>query len=301
MPKPNFFIVGAPKCGTTALSHYLRDHQNVFISAPKEPHYFATDIPRYRIVSTEEDYYKLFDDANDKHLAIGDASVLYLYSNEAIQNIHEFDPNAKIIAMFRNPADLVYSMHSQLIYSRDENEEDFGKAWELTEQRKNGDCVPHLCRDEKVLYYDEIAKMGEQLESLLSIFPQSQIKVIFFEDFVKNTHQVYSDVLEFLGLPDDHRTEFPRINENKQHRFDWLANFTERVPNKLVAAGSVVKRMLGLKSMAFILIALRKLNMNKLERKPLNDQLRIQILQSYHGDIAKLSQLTGKDLSHWLV
>ena len=74
MRKPNFFIVGAPKCGTTALSEYLREHPQVFMSRPKEPHHFATDMPRYRFTKNEADYLDLFSGADDSHTAIGEAS-----------------------------------------------------------------------------------------------------------------------------------------------------------------------------------------------------------------------------------
>ena len=110
MPIPNFFIVGAPKCGTTALCEYLKYHPNVFMSTPKEPHYFAEDFERYRHVKTEDKYLALFGDCNDRHLMIGEASVFYLRSTRAVSLIRDFNPDAKIIVMLRNPVDMVYSL-----------------------------------------------------------------------------------------------------------------------------------------------------------------------------------------------
>lgn len=75
MRKPTFFIIGAPKCGTTALSEYLREHPNVFVSIPKEPHYFAEDFVRYRRVETLKDYMDIFRSASDKHFTVGEVSV----------------------------------------------------------------------------------------------------------------------------------------------------------------------------------------------------------------------------------
>ena len=69
--RPNFFIVGAPKCGTTALYEYLRPHPNVFMSPVKEPHFFATDLGEYPFVRTWEEYTALFQESTDRHLAIG--------------------------------------------------------------------------------------------------------------------------------------------------------------------------------------------------------------------------------------
>ena len=120
MKKPNFFIVGAPRCGTTALSEYLRGHPNVFFSQPKEIGFFATDFPGSRVITRFEDYMALFNDVQPDHLRVGEGSVWYMYSREAARNIHEYNPKAKLIVMLRNPVDLVHSLHSQLLLSIDE-------------------------------------------------------------------------------------------------------------------------------------------------------------------------------------
>ena len=85
--KPNFFIVGAPKCGTTALASYLNEHSKIFVSNPKEPHYFATDFPRYRLYDSLKQYLDIFNDAKSENVAIGEASVFYMYSRGYKKNI----------------------------------------------------------------------------------------------------------------------------------------------------------------------------------------------------------------------
>jgi len=300
MTKPNLFIVGAPKCGTTALSEYLREHPNVFMCEPKEPFYFATDFPRYEsiIAKTEEEYLALFEGVTESEYVVGEASVIYLYSKEAIQNIMNFSSNAKIIVMLRNPVELVYSMHSQLLYSSDEDEADFEKAWNLIEQRKKGNNIPEKCRDRKMIFYDEIAKQGEQLERLLNIFKKENVKVIFSEDFFNNTEKVYQDVLGFLGLENDNRKSFPRINQNKHHKFRWLGQFTQRPPHKLINFILKIKNTLGIKQLR-ILDVLRKINLIKVERKSLSNEFKRLIIKSYYNDILKLSELTGRNLESW--
>lgn len=302
MPVPNFFIVGAPKCGTTALSEYLREHPNVFMCKPKEPHYFATDLPGYRFVTSEKEYIGLFDEALKIHKIIGEASVYYMYSKLAISEIYKFNPNARIIVMLRNPIQVVHSLHMQLLYNMDENEVDFEKAWDLIPLRKNGKNAPKNVRDIKILYYDEIAKMGEQLERLLNIFPKEHVKIIFFEEFVNNTRAVYKEVLKFLDLPDDNRKKFPKINQNKRNRLKWLANFTQRPPILLVNFSNKIKVMFNLKYIGFkyILTALRKVNMVTEPRKPMSIDLKIKILKEYKDDILELELLTGKNLTSWL-
>jgi len=300
MPKPNFFIIGAPKCGTTALSEYLKDHPNVFISPSKEPHYFSPDIPKYRLANSIEEYLHLFDNATDKHTMIGEASVFYLYSKKAAQLIKEFNPAAKIIIMLRNPIDLVHSMHSQLLYTRDEDIEDFAKAWSFIEKRKMGESIPKYCRDRKLLFYDEIAKLGEQLERIYNVFPEQQIEIIFSEDFFNDTEAVYKEVLEFLNLPYDGRTDFPKINKNKQHKLSKLADFTQRPPEWLVNIVLNIKNAIGLKRIK-ILQSLRNINSVETIRAPIDASTKLLLINNYRDDIVRLSELTGKDLNHWFL
>src|SRR6266545_5937438 len=128
MRRPDFFIVGAPKCGTTALNDYLKDHPEIFISARKELHFFGSDLvfrgPR-RI--TEQEYLSFFAPARHEK-RLGEASVWYLYSQQAAAEIKAFSPAARIIIMLRNPVDMMYSLHSQRLYNGRETISDFAKA-----------------------------------------------------------------------------------------------------------------------------------------------------------------------------
>ena len=297
MRKPNFFIVGAPKCGTTALSEYLREHPQVFMSRPKEPHYFATDLPKYRYTDIEENYLELFSDAKDTHCAVGEASVWYLYSKEAIANIRAFDAAAKLIVMVRNPVDMVYSMHSQALFNLAESESDFSKAWSLSESRKAGKRVPKNCLDSKILHYDEIGRFGSQLNCVLEIFPAEQVKVILFDDFISDTKGVYSEVLEFLGLMDDQREKFPRVNENKQLKI--RAPATENTPSLLVKPYRQIRALTGLGGLG-LWTKLVRWNRERLERPPLDDRMKNKIIQTYRSDILKLARITNKNLDHWI-
>lgn len=299
MPKPNFIIIGAPKCGTTALSEYLRGHGNIFMSTPKEIHYFSTDIPKYRKVLTENDYLALFSNANKDHIAIGEASVFYLYSNTAIYNINKFNKNVKIIIMMRNPIDLAYSMHSQLVYGNREDEKDFTKAWELIELRKNGKKIPKKSQEQKLLYYDEIAKLGKQYERVLEVIPKKQIMVIFTEDFLEDTRNEYKNVLNFLRVPDDNRLDFPKINQNKYHKLAWLGNLTQRPPPKLLDFILNIKNSIGIEKLG-ILRTLRKINLKKVQRKPLPIEFQEKLKKEYYNDVILLSELTGRDLTSWV-
>jgi hypothetical protein len=298
MVKPNFFIIGAPKCGTTALSEYLRDHPNIYISEPKEPHYFTFDFEQYRITKTIEEYLNLFSDTTAEHTAIGEGSVFYLYSSVALKKIYEFDPDAKIIVMLRNPVDLVYSFHSQLLYSADENEKNFEKAWRLQSIRQQGKQIPRQCREPAFLQYAAMGKLGEQIERLFTIFPREQIEIIWFEDFIHSTKQVYDRVLSFLEVNSDNRTDFIRINENKNHKWSVLGNFSEKPPAILTNIALKTRDSLGIKRLN-ALDTIRSFNTKVTARKSLTNIFRAELTTEFTPDIKKLSKLLNKDLSHW--
>jgi len=132
--KPDFFIVGAPKCGTTSMYHYLRQHDQIFMPDEKEPHYFGEDLKKRpdKFIDNEDEYLNLFKDAKPDQ-KLGEASTFYLYSKSASREIKEYNPDAKIIIMLRNPIDFLNSLHSQLLFSGNEDEPDFEIAMELEE------------------------------------------------------------------------------------------------------------------------------------------------------------------------
>ncbi len=135
MKFPNFFIIGAPKAGTTALSEYLRGHPQVFFSEPKEPHFFNDDFSA-RHTYDMDTYLSYFKDADEEYKAIGEGSVFYLSSKNAVPNILKKNPNAKFIVMLRNPVSMAQSWHAQAIHSFGETVLDFDKAWHLQDKRK---------------------------------------------------------------------------------------------------------------------------------------------------------------------
>lgn len=295
--RPTFFIVGAPKSGTTALDSYLADHPSIHMARPKEPHYFATDLPRYRDVSTEPDYIRLFDAGGDKEIG-GDASVFYLYSKEAIRLIKRFDSGAKLILMLRNPVDIVHSFHSQLLFGGDEEIKSFPEAWDATPARKSGQRVPKHCRARELLYYDEIALLGSQLERVLAEFPREQVHVIFFEDFAVDSGLEYRKVLEFLRIPDDGRTDFPRVNANRRHKIAFMP-LINRTASWLRAPVGMMKRALAVEEIG-LMDRLKAWDRVYEERQPLGTELKRSILSAYASDIDLLARITKRDLGHWL-
>jgi hypothetical protein len=304
--RPNFFIVGAPKCGTTALSEYLRGHPNIFMSTPKEPHYFSTDFNPlvYHYVRTLEDYLDLFRDASEEHHRMGEASVFYLYSTTAIANIREFDQEARIIAMVRNPIDMAYSLHAQYCYSLHENIMDFATAWQLQAARREGKKLPPSIDVPAYLQYQAVCSLGQQIERLLEVFPRHQVQVIVFDDLVFKTKAVYEDTLAFLGVPSDGREDFPIVNPSVElssptlKRIDGYLRRAARFRhlNRTVLA---TKRALGLEGRRLLGIS-SGLYTKQSERPALDPTIRAELAGVFEPDVDKLGRLLGIDLEHWL-
>jgi hypothetical protein len=297
--RPNFFIAGAPKCGTTALYRYLQPHPRIFMPEIKEPHFFATDLGTYPRIKTAGDYDALFAAAEARHLRVGEASVYYLRSTVAIPAIRAFNPHARIIAMFRNPVDMVYSLHSQLLYVAEENVADFETAWRLQERRSRGLDLPPRIRSPLLVQYLDVGRFGTQTERLLSSFPAEQVKIILYDDFAASPQRVYDDVIAFLGIDHDRRTEFPKINENKAARVGWLRRFSRKPPPALRQAVRSLKRAVGGEKLSSAKKKVVALNTSRERREPLSPELRAELVASFQDEVALLARLLGRDLSHW--
>jgi hypothetical protein len=305
MKVPNFFIVGAPRCGTTSLSRYLRDHPLVFMPMKKEPHFFARDIWQFRhhYIKSLTDYMALFEERTDQHLAVGEASVWYMYSWVALPEIFQYNKDARIVVMLRNPVDMVYSHHARMVYVLAEDERDFEKAWRLQASRRNGYNLPSSMqksdRTPELLQYAQIGRLGDQVERLLDIFPVGQVRMHFFDDFRLSTQSVYEDVLGFLSVPPDGRTVFQPANPHRTTRLESLARFYRPVPRPVGQFAAAAKRVFGVRSLGVVRF-IRELNTEVGAREPLEPGFRAELVDEFSGQVQKLMQLTGRDLNHWL-
>lgn len=299
MRKANFFIVGASKCGTTAMSEYLRSHPQVFMTTPKEPSYFAYDFPGIRYVATSEQYDQLFSQAPDSAVVMGEASPCYFHSLVAIENIYAYNPSAKLIVMLRNPLDMLGSYHAQLVFSMFEDQKSLEKAWRLQDERAAGRAIPARCREPKLLRYRHVVSFGDHLERLYRLFPREQVKVIFYEDFQRDPGAAYREVLAFLGLVCDGRDHFPTINTAKVSRWEWLNRLLHSPPGWALA---IMRRLSGTRTHDLVAHLHRRIKAyNSLSRRPagLSDALREELAFELAPQIDKLERLLGVSLQHW--
>ncbi|MCU7878589.1 MAG: sulfotransferase domain-containing protein [Candidatus Thiodiazotropha sp. (ex Lucinoma borealis)] len=301
MSKPNFFIVGAPKCGTTALAAYLGDHPQVFMSTPKEPHYFADDFPGYQFSPDLDGYLSLFLGANSDARVVGEASVYYLYSKTAVANIKAYDPDARLVAMLRNPVDMVHSLHAQLLFTLNENEPDFMTAWGRQGDRLAGKFIPKYCKDSAMLQYQAVASYTEQLKRLYKHFPKEQVKVILFDDFKDDVRQVYEDVLDFLTLDSDRRTSFDVVNASHVRRSKLISVLLRAKPKPIRQLWAMVKKHTGATAETGQKIGrwLEKSNTRYQGRESLTKDERAIIAASFMEEINMLENLLDRSFESW--
>jgi len=297
-PAPNFFLIGAPKSGTTALSEYLKGHPNIFFSPVKEPHFFDLDNSK-RLKLNGQTYLSLFAKADaERHIAVGEGSTGYLFSEVAVSEILKFNPKARFIVILRNPVELVQSWHAEMYFEGVENVADFATAWKLEPERRQGRSIPKTCWEPRKLFYSEWGKLGDQVERLFSVADRDQVKIILFDDFVTNTKAIYEDVLLFLGLPLDGRNEFQSVNENKTLRYPGLQRSLAFTANhfRRIRVASGLKLGLG----AGIIHRLLILNSKPASRQGPSPELSIELASFFRDDVQKLSKLVSRDLSHWV-
>lgn len=237
MKDPNFFIIGAPKSGTTSLAHYLAQHRQVFVSSPKELFYWSCDHPVARTrhnVFQLEDYLAYFENADDdQHIAVGEGSTNYLQSRTAVNNILEFCPESRFIVLLRDPVEAAYGMHGELLRHYFEDEEEFTEAWALQGTRAKGNRIPPKCVMVHQLQYADVVNYLDQLQRLFAAVPEQNRRVFMFERFKDDTRSVYQETLEFLGVPDDDRVDFPRMNPARQYRSGFVGRLYQTPPNWL--------------------------------------------------------------------
>jgi hypothetical protein len=296
MRKPNFFIVGAPRCGTRSMYEYLKAHPE--ITTPiyqKEPHYFGTDFKSRRFDrfrGNEAKYLALFAHGADRK-RIGEASVFYLYSKLAAQEIYQYNPEAKIIAMLREPVSMLHSYYYRLLKNQDETIDDFAQALVAEPDRKAGKRIPKtLYLMPEALYYSEIVKFSEQLTRYFDLFGRENTHVIIFDDFKADTPGVYRSTLDFLEVDSSFQPDLTPLNPNSRSRSLLLRRLMRN--EALVSVGYRVRRI----SLP-VFVAFKRWNARPVPRELLDPALKSRLQQQFKPEIERLSELLGRDLSAW--
>lgn len=300
MRVPDFFIVGAPKCGTTALYEYLRTHPGIYLPPDeKEPHFFCTDLLNRNHCRYEHlpDYLRLFEQAGPLQLT-GEASVFYLYSSVAIPNILRANPAARFIVLIRNPVELAYSLHAQLLRLLQEDVADFESAWHLQGERRRGRRIPETCDEPALLQYRLVCGLTTQLARLFRLAPEEQRLVLVFDDLKRNPRATYLRTLAFLGLPDDGRSSFERVNPSSVLRSAQVAKLLHSARARLGKAYTPIRKgfhRLGLRPYRWFY----RVNAKPTLREPLRPEFRAELEEEFRGEIRALEDLLQRSF-HWI-
>jgi len=299
---PNAFLIGAPKCGTTAIASYLSDHPNVFLPYPKEPSFWSFDLKRGETVSKldcVEDYLSIYKTALFSHKVLLDASTSYLQSENAVEEILKFSHDARFIVMLRNPVDVAYAFHMEQLFNTFEDEESFEKAWNLQEVRNAGKMIPSLCIEPKNLQYRQVAALGSHLTRLKGLLREDQLHIIFHEDFAKNPRATYLSLLSFLSLDDDGRENFEIIASAHYNKHPWLAILYQNPPRQIKYLMRGIKMLLSVYAHRNIIKLVKSLLIRRTPRPKLDSAFRAMLVKEFEPEVLKIEAITGRDLSGW--
>lgn len=291
MKKPNFFILGAPKCGTTSLAYWLSEHPQVFMSPVKEPNYFNFDYGRRRTCALSQ-YEALFSMATEAHRAVGEASPRYLYSRTAITGILKYAFEPLFIVMLRDPVEMAAALYDERVFHGDEHIESFEDAWECQEERLYGGRIKSRHLDPQMLMYGSICSLGEQLERLYRHVDRSRVHLVFMDDLKENAGREYGRIIQFLGLEPDARTEFPIRNSAKAPAYRFLNTMLKK-SNDILHRIGVPHIRLGLTE------TINTLNRKSIVRQQMAPAFERKLRQYFVSDIELLESLSGKDLTAW--
>ncbi len=298
---PDFFIIGAPKCGTTALAEYLSNHPDVFM-ARKEMHHFGADLHFGSQIFRRKEaaYLAEFTGWNGQLLA-GEASVWYLYSKQAAAEIKAFNPKARIIIMVREPAEMLYALYYQFRLDGNEHLPTFGQALAAEADRRAGRGLSRSTYFGQGLYYREVARYTEQIRRYIELFGREQVHVVVYDDFAADTVRAYGKVLEFLGLQARQPvSSFQVINPAQAVRSPFLRS----IMSDPLVRGTAVAMHAWLPRRAFAWLQqmegrLMRFNFRPAKRPQLDDAVRRSIELEFAPEVERLSQLLGRDLTYW--
>ncbi len=296
MKIPDFFIVGAPKCGTTSMNDYLHSHPDIFM-APKEIHYFGKDLGIIQPDLSQNEYLDFVKNGQDCKLR-GEASAWYLYSGNAAKEIYNFNPEAKIIIMLRNPVDMIRSLHRQFVFDLDEDVTEFEEAILLEENRKKGKCLPNSKNFKHLPSYIDSATYAPRIRNYMHVFGKDAIHFILFDEFIHNTEDVFKNTLEFLGIDTSFKLIFSVKNPGRELKSLRLHRTIDR-PTDI--SRKVIRTILPSKKVREHVAAyLYRKNIRYTTTPPIAETLKKSLKELFIKDITETEKLTGFNLHNWL-
>src|SRR5690606_18761876 len=313
MPIPDFLIVGAPKCGTTALHRLLREHPALFLTR-KEYHHFGRDLrpPTYAGDHWDRAAYEARFAGATARQPCRESSVWYLYSRTAAQEIRERNPETRILILLRNPVDVMYSLYNMFIWVRDLTPNgvidrvtgrvlSFEEALDMQEERKaqlarEGDAEAVAGRRVLRLFHTDAAMFSGQVARYHDVFPREQVHIVLQGDLAADPAATYRGVLRFLGVDEDFTPAFRRVNASRDFKsvtLHRLMHDRSALPALRRAMRLTVPR--ALRKRAFRL--LRETNVQARPQEPMQEATRRRLEAHFRDDVEALGRLLGRDLA----
>jgi hypothetical protein len=303
---PDFFIVGQPKSGTTALYRMLRGHPQIYMPELKEPLFFASDLrpdaqagaKRHSVrPDTYEEYLALFAAATPEQ-RLGEASSSYLRSHVAAGAIAQAQPSARIIAILREPASFLRSLHLQRLREHVESEPDLAVALSLEEHRRQGHKAHARDRPQMLLYSDFVHYV-EQLRRYDAVFEPQQMLVLIYDDFRQDNERTMHSVLRFLDVDDAAPLEVLEANPTVAVRSERLDRLAGRVQLGQGAVGARAHTLVKtLTPQGMRRRALRSLRERVLYREPpaVDERVIEDLRRRFRPEVVALSEYLNRDL-----
>ncbi len=302
--KPEFFVVGHPKCGTTAIYEMLRQHPQVYTAAGmKGTEFFRERQPQQatqgRQPQTLEEYLALFAPAGPGQRT-GEFTTSYLRSADAARGIAEVQPAARIIALFREPASFLRSLHLELVRFRVETELDFRKALELEPARREGRMVPDGCPRASMLFYSDFIRYTEQLSRYHEAFPREQVLALIYDDFRRDNLTTMRQVLRFIGVDDLDLLEIKDVHASvrvRSTRAQSMLRATMMGQGRVGrAANAAIKRVSSQRQRQRAYVAVR----NRLlfaKPHPPDHALTLELRRRFKPEVEAFGEYMGRDLA----
>jgi sulfotransferase family protein len=301
---PDFFVVGHPKSGTTALYEMLRRHPQIYMPDGKEPWYFATELhdrPPPRPGGTPRtlaEYRALFAAAGAGQ-RVGEASALYLWSRTAAERIAAVRPDAQIVALVREPVSFLRSLHLQFVETYVEPENDFRTALALEDERRQGRRVPRHSYWPQALIYSDFVRYVEQLERYTALFGAERVLVLVYDDYVQDNAATVRRVLRFLDVDDAPPVEAIRANPTVHVRSQRLHHLVHAVsvgrgPLSVTvkeALKTVTPRPWRRRALASV-----KQRLVYGSARPLDAELTLELRARFKPQVVALGEYLGRDL-----
>jgi hypothetical protein len=291
MTMPNFFVIGAMKSGTTALYYYLEQHPAIYMSPVKEPNFFCSQAQNNGAdsVTDIETYQHLFRGVSDE-TAVGEASHGYLYELGAAAKIRRCVPEAKLIAILRNPIERAYSHFLHMVRTGSEPLGDFAQA---LREEEAGSYKERSSQD-----YIGRGFYCSQLKRYFDTFDREQIRVYLYEDLSDAPITTVQDAFRFLEVDDSFVPDVSvrrNVSGNPKYKtLDRLLRSQSRVKHaiKIYLPARLRWRL----SRTFDELKTR----NLVGPPPIQPEVRRQLIEVYREDVLRLQELLDRDLSGWL-